>query len=150
MLTGSNAPQCDSFERISASRQGFGYLLRRRIDPVAIPEDVREEVQFADSELPVFGAELLPEMYLGLSLRDDFRRKSFCFSLRRRCCLPDLVFMERLRNFECCQRAHPRYRCPHCAWGTSGAILKMIFAPGTRARDCRRPHRVRWRLSCHI
>jgi putative ABC transport system permease protein len=40
-------------------------FLRGRIDPARIPKEVREQVQSVDPELPVFGAEMLPEVVSG-------------------------------------------------------------------------------------
>jgi predicted permease len=40
-------------------------FLRGRLDPAAIPEQVREQVQAVDRELPVFGAKMLPEVVSG-------------------------------------------------------------------------------------
>jgi predicted permease len=40
-------------------------FLRGRIDPAAIPDEVREQAQFVDPELPVFEAEMLPEVVSG-------------------------------------------------------------------------------------
>jgi predicted permease len=40
-------------------------FLRGRLDPAAIPLEVREQVQSVDRELPVFGARMLPDVVTG-------------------------------------------------------------------------------------
>ena len=40
-------------------------FLRGRLDPAAIPEQVRRQVQSVDRELPVFGAKMLPDVVSG-------------------------------------------------------------------------------------
>jgi putative ABC transport system permease protein len=40
-------------------------FLRGQLDPAAIPQEVREQVQSVDRELPVFGAKMLPEVVSG-------------------------------------------------------------------------------------
>ncbi len=50
--------------------KGVAIFLRGRLDPRAIPEQVREQVQSVDPELPVFGAETMDDVLAGsLSIR---------------------------------------------------------------------------------
>jgi predicted permease len=63
-LEAANDPQIylDAYQR---HPKDLAIFLRGRLDPAAIPEEVREQVQSVDRELPVFGAKMLPDVVSG-------------------------------------------------------------------------------------
>jgi len=63
-LEAANFPQIylNAYQR---HPKDLAIFLRGRLDPAAIPEEVREQVQSVDRELPVFGAQMLPDVVSG-------------------------------------------------------------------------------------
>ncbi len=63
-LEQANVPQIylNAYQRTA---KDLAIFLRGRLDPATIPEQVREQVQSVDRELPVFGARMLPDVVSG-------------------------------------------------------------------------------------
>jgi putative ABC transport system permease protein len=63
-LEQANVPQMylNAYQRHA---KDLAIFLRGRLDPAAIPGQVREQVQSVDRELPVFGARMLPDVVTG-------------------------------------------------------------------------------------
>jgi predicted permease len=59
-LAETNAPEI-YLSLYQRTAKDLAIFLRGRLDPAAIPTQVREQVQSVDSELPVFGAQMLTE-----------------------------------------------------------------------------------------
>ena len=110
------------------SPKELAIFLRGQLDPGAIPEQVHEQVQSVNPELPVFGAQTLDDA-LSASLAERRFSMEMVASIRRdgACCSR----ARNLRNdFVCGQRAHTRDWHSPRARGERGKILEMVLRQG--------------------